>query len=126
MENSDIGRKGEDVACLYLEKRGHTIVDRNFKVKAGEIDVVSRKGQTLFFVEVKTTAHAQEYYEMHQKPEENVHTSKMRKLSRAIQIYLLDKHRGKEVDWKFWVIAITLDMDRKRAFVKVIPETIMA
>jgi len=55
MDRGIIGRFGEDVACEYLANSGNKIIDRNFKTKFGEIDVVSiSSDKTLLFVEVKT------------------------------------------------------------------------
>jgi putative endonuclease len=49
-----IGRSGEDAAVQLLRNRGLTIVERNFRCRAGEIDIVARAGQTVVFCEVKT------------------------------------------------------------------------
>jgi putative endonuclease len=50
------GKYGEDVAVTYLKKIGYTILDRNFRLRNGEIDIIAidKKEQTLVFVEVKT------------------------------------------------------------------------
>ncbi len=44
---------GEDLATEYLKKREYEILDRNFRTKFGEIDIIAKKGRTLIFVEVK-------------------------------------------------------------------------
>jgi len=125
MDSSSIGKKGENIACKYLEGKGHTIVDRNFKVKSGEIDIISKRGEVLFFVEVKTTAQPEKSDSMmHQRPEENVHLSKMKKLSRAVQQYLSSRHKNEDVSWEFLVIAIHLDRGGKRAYVKAISDVL--
>jgi ribonuclease HII len=51
--SKQIGDKGEDQACIYLEKKGHTIVQRNWKTKWCEIDIISILNDTIYFVEVK-------------------------------------------------------------------------
>lgn len=48
------GRKGEDIAAQYLINKGFSILERNFKRKGGEIDIIALKGELLLFVEVKT------------------------------------------------------------------------
>lgn len=48
-----LGRRGEDLACTELEKRGYVIVDRRFRTRCGELDIVARDGAVLVFVEVK-------------------------------------------------------------------------
>ncbi len=48
-----IGNASETAAANYLVRRGHEIIERNWKTKYCEIDIVSRKGDTLYFTEVK-------------------------------------------------------------------------
>jgi putative endonuclease len=48
------GRLGEDVACEALERSGATVLARNCRTRAGEIDIVALDGGALVFVEVKT------------------------------------------------------------------------
>jgi putative endonuclease len=49
-----VGRYGEDVAARHLVDAGMTIVERNWRCAAGEIDIVARDGRTLVVCEVKT------------------------------------------------------------------------
>ena len=49
-----IGDSGEDVATEYLKSKGHTIIERNWKTKWCEIDIISSFNETLYFTEVKT------------------------------------------------------------------------
>ena len=47
------GRKAENYAALYLRLKGYKILERRFKTRNGEIDLIARKGGTLVFTEVK-------------------------------------------------------------------------
>jgi putative endonuclease len=49
-----VGDAGEDAVAAWYARAGFTIVDRNWRVRAGEIDVIARRGATLVFCEVKT------------------------------------------------------------------------
>ena len=49
-----IGVRGETAVCEYLERAGHVIVERNFKTKICEVDIISVKGEKIYFTEVKT------------------------------------------------------------------------
>jgi putative endonuclease len=55
------GRRGEDLAHRFLQKRGYTIAGRNFRARSGsgEIDIVARDGDAVVFVEVKTRESAE-------------------------------------------------------------------
>ena len=48
-----LGKKGEDAACAYLERKGYVICRRNYRCRYGEIDIIAAKGGELSFVEVK-------------------------------------------------------------------------
>ncbi len=49
-----LGLHGEQQAACFLEGRGHTILASRFRTKVGELDLVTRSGEHLYFVEVKT------------------------------------------------------------------------
>ena len=48
------GRNGETLAASYLESIGYTIIERNYRVRMGEIDIIAVDGDTLVSVEVKS------------------------------------------------------------------------
>lgn len=50
------GQQAEDRALAYLQKQGLRLLDRNYRCKGGEIDLVMREGETLVFVEVRYRA----------------------------------------------------------------------
>ena len=50
----ELGKKGERLSSKYLIKKGYTILDLNFKCKLGEIDIIARKNDKIYFFEVKT------------------------------------------------------------------------
>ena len=51
---SNKGLSGEGLAASYLEEKGMTILERNFRSRKGEVDIIALDGQTLVFAEVKT------------------------------------------------------------------------
>lgn len=53
MSNQERGNYGEDLACKYLQKLGYVILDRNYRIRGGEIDIVAKDVDCLVFVEVK-------------------------------------------------------------------------
>ena len=53
MNKTEVGRLGEEV-CKYLADRGYSIVERNYRIKGGEIDIIADNGDFIAFVEVKS------------------------------------------------------------------------
>jgi putative endonuclease len=51
---SDLGAHGEQIAAAYLTHLGLRIIDRNWRCREGELDLVARDGDALVFCEVKT------------------------------------------------------------------------
>ena len=54
MTKSETGKLGEEAVCHYLAERGYNIVERNYRIKGGEIDIIAENGDYLAFVEVKS------------------------------------------------------------------------
>lgn len=77
------GEAAEDEALRWLQKRGLELVERNFRCKAGEIDLILREGQTLVFVEVRKRADRR-----HGGAAASVTPAKQRRLLHAAQFYL--------------------------------------
>jgi putative endonuclease len=53
-DNKTLGVRGETIAAAYLKGQKFTIIERNFRCKAGEVDIIARDGNSFVFVEVKT------------------------------------------------------------------------
>ncbi len=105
-----IGNLGENLACEFLMKHNHKILNRNYRKKWGEIDIISKKDNLIHFVEVKTVSHETGY-----EPEENIHPWKRKRLARAIQTYLLEKKIGEDVEWQTDSLAVFLDFKIRKA-----------
>jgi putative endonuclease len=82
-----IGRQAEDVAAAYLERRGLTILERNYRCRFGEIDLILRDGATLVFAEVRLRSS-----NGFGGARASVTHAKQQKLTRAAQHYLATRH----------------------------------
>ncbi len=101
-----LGAWGESVAAHHLQAKGYQIVERNWRCRHGEIDLVARAGTEWVFVEVKTRRGR----EMG-SPEEALTAYKSKKLIQLAQIYLSD--HDLDVDWRIDLIAVELDHSGK-------------
>jgi putative endonuclease len=120
-----IGDIGEDVAVKYFERRGYRLIDRNYLRPWGEIDLILKRGSKLHFVEIKTVRReagqvSREPYRSSRgvRPEENMHRKKVKRLSRAIQTYLLEHRIPEKTDWQIDLACIYLDFSTRRATVE--------
>ena len=104
-----LGKKGEDIACRYLQSRGHVILERNWRSGHLEIDIISYDAEGIHFVEVKTRQKS-----IQAPPQENVDSVKQRRIVKAALRYL-HTAKGfpvKDLECIFDVIAITFDGER--------------
>lgn len=95
-----LGKRGEDLACAELEKRGYVILDRRFRTRCGELDIVARDGNVLVFVEVKARSGGN-----FGTPFESVTRQKRQRLSQMAASYLCVK-RLAAVACRFDVVSI--------------------
>lgn len=112
-EKRSFGDIGENVACVFLEKHGFKILDRNYLRKWGELDIVAEKGGMTHFIEVKSVS-----VDSHIRAEENMHPGKIMRLHRAIQTYLLDKKIDQ--DWQLDLAVVKIDEKARKATVEMI------
>jgi len=80
----NLGKMGEMLAKSYLEKKGYTILEQNFRMRYGEIDIIAKFQDEIVFIEVKTRSGTE-----HGLPCEAVNKAKQRKIHRAANYYLL-------------------------------------
>ena len=79
----EIGKIGEDVATRYLLQKNYEIIERNFKCKQGEIDIIAKENNYLVFVEVKTRSNL-----LYGTPAESVNYLKRQHILKSAKVYL--------------------------------------
>ena len=102
MNSREIGDIGEDFTAEFLEKKGCEIIERNFTVKGGEIDIIALKGGLIHFVEVKTRKKNSLL-----SGEQAVNSAKKRFLIRAAERWLSKQEN--EYNCVFDVASVELD-----------------
>lgn len=97
-----LGELGENLAAAVLYAEGYEIVERNFRCPIGEIDLICRRNDTIFFVEVKTRA-----FTDFGTPEEAVCRQKQLKIRRIAEYYRKIRRVG-TLNVSFQVFGITI------------------
>jgi len=100
--NKITGNRGEELAAEFLSQKSYRLVERNFRTRFGEIDIISYDGPILVFVEVKTKI-GHDFGE----PEEMVNKSKIAKVKRMGEVYLQEKKL--DVGCRVDVVAIVME-----------------
>lgn len=101
MHTKNVGEKGELTAVRYFLSLGYRILERNFRKKLGELDIVARDGTTLVFVEVKSRASFDEWIYS------SVSLRKKRRIQKTIALYLAANPGVLYEELRFDVILIT-------------------
>jgi putative endonuclease len=102
-----LGPQGERMAAEYLQRQGYQILEKNFRVKPGEIDLIARDGDTLCFVEVKARR-GEDFGE----GSEAIATLKKRKLCQAALMYMT-RHKLTDAKARFDIVSIQMKRDGK-------------
>jgi putative endonuclease len=97
-----LGQWGEELAAGYLASQGYKIVERNWRSRAGELDIIAEAEGVLIFVEVRTRRSTARFG----TPAESVDARKQRQVREIAQLYL-HMTRKHEVRCRFDVVAIT-------------------
>jgi putative endonuclease len=89
-----LGAKGEGEAVEYLRGAGYRIVERNFRSRSGEIDIIAEKDGTLAFLEVKTWSVYPE-----SELEYSIDSRKQRRIMETARFFLMKKtmHADKKI-----------------------------
>jgi putative endonuclease len=99
-DNADKGRRGQEAAEAYLLGKGHTLIERNFRIRSAEIDLITREGGYVVFVEVKYRQSLRYGY-----PREAVGSLKQQRIKRCALAYI-NARRLSEQDFRFDVVEV--------------------
>lgn len=107
--NKQTGDKGEEMAAQFLARQGYKIVERNWRFKHWEVDIIASKGNRLHFFEIKTRR-----TDKYGTPEESMSKDKMNNLKNAAEEYQYQHPEWKYV--QFDVVAIMLLYNKPAEF----------
>jgi putative endonuclease len=103
MKKQELGKMGEELACAALKKKGYRIIEKNYRCRHGEIDIVARQKDSLVFIEVRS-----KMSKSFGLPEESITLQKRQKLISTALEYLND-HRSLPENWRIDFVAIEFD-----------------
>ncbi len=112
MDRSKIGKYGEDLAAAYLSKLGYKIIERNFRIRGGEIDIIALDQGILIYVEVKTRS-SHDFG----LPEESVTYHKLKFLERASKFYRANRHN---LPLQERIDVVSIDLSRSKPSINLI------
>lgn len=101
-----IGKLGEDEASKYLKSKGYTLIQRNYRTRYGEIDIIAKDGKYIVFVEVKTRSST--YFGF---PREAVDKYKQSRIKNVSILYLAQKKLINS-NIRFDVVEVILDENK--------------
>jgi putative endonuclease len=99
--NQEKGNQGEELAAAWLVKKGYALLERNWRFRHWEVDIIASKDKFLHFIEVKTR-HSLRFG----RPEESITRDKMNNLRNAAEEYQYQHPEWKYI--QFDVVAITV------------------
>ncbi|VVA44155.1 conserved hypothetical protein [Candidatus Roizmanbacteria bacterium] len=102
----NLGKIGEDLALDFLKSHSFSILEKNFRSKFGEIDIIAEKEHCLYFIEVKTRSNIN-----YGKPFESVNKRKIYHIKKAAQYYLL-KNKFEDYKLKISVFSILIENEK--------------
>jgi putative endonuclease len=97
-----LGQRGEELAVRHLQRLGYDIVERNYRCREGEMDIIARDGRRLAFVEVRTRRGS-----AFGTAKESVSVAKQVRLAAVARRYLQEKGCA-DADWGIDVVAIQM------------------
>jgi len=103
MKRQTTGMIGEKLAADFLARQGYEIIEKNFRCKEGEVDIIAKDGQFLVFVEVRA-----KNSRTFGTPEESVTPRKKEHLKNVPARYQ-ETHDNLPVEWRIDFVAVELD-----------------
>lgn len=104
MNKRIIGADKEQIIRAYMEQRGYTILEMNFRCRQGEVDIIAKDNKYLVFVEVKFRSDTDKGY-----PEDAVDYRKQRRICKAAEYYMYSHGMNEYTPVRFDVAGILYD-----------------
>jgi len=102
LKKKELGATGENMAVRYLKNLGYQILERNYRIRLGEIDIIAEHGRDLVFIEVKTRSGG-----LYGSPFDSVTTPKQKQLAKVALEYM-SRHNCADRPARFDVVGVLM------------------
>ena len=109
---------GEKIACDFLGKNGYQVVEKNYRCRDGEVDIIAKQQETLVFIEVRTKKSF-----LFGSPEESI-TQKKKERMIAVAEHYKQNHENLPPDWRIDVVAIQMNSSGKVNRIEIIENAV--
>ncbi len=99
-----LGRRGESLAARALQQGGYAVVERNWWCPHGEVDLIAKCGEDLYFIEVRTRRAS-----AYPTPEQSLTQRKYARMEMVARAYLGTHATGKPMTWHLSFVAVAMD-----------------
>jgi putative endonuclease len=117
-KSQQIGELGESLAARWLKKENFSIVERNYTLRHGEVDIIAKKDGKLYFFEVKSSFWKKNVSYETYNPAQNMHPKKIEKFIKAVDTYILQRKVSCETCIQ--LISVLIDQENKTSKVEVL------
>ncbi len=117
-KTQQIGELGENLAVRYLKSKGFSIIERNFTLKQGEIDIIAKKSKIIYFFEVKSSIKKLDVSHETYNPAENMHPKKIERFLKAVEMYIMNNDVSCETEIK--LLSVLINQEEKTAKVEIL------
>ena len=121
-EHNEIGKIGENITKQFLMKQGFLILEQNYRIRQGELDIIAEKDKVLHFVEVKSVKvrDCRHIKNLVISPEDNLTFQKWSKVLIAVESYLRHKDVPHETRYQIDLACVYIDTEKREGRVKLL------
>ena len=121
-EHNEIGKIGENITKQFLMKQGFLILEQNYRIRQGELDIIAEKDKVFHFVEVKSVKvrDCNHLDTLVISPEDNLTFQKWSKVLIAVESYLRHKNVPHETRYQIDLACVYIDTEKREGRVKLL------
>jgi putative endonuclease len=121
-EHNEIGKISENITKEFLMKQGFSILDQNYQIRYGELDIVAKKDNVLHCIEVKSikVRDCNLISNLVIRPEDNLTYSKWQKICVTLESYLKHKNIPSGAKYQIDLACVYIDTEKREGRVKLI------